>query len=272
MAISSSLYLLLSDFDGTMARTFDPSPNRIGVHEAYENALCQVFGRGVLPAFERIGKLRNRDHASLIAALLDFDPSLCDGRSAEELCDELVSYKLKILLKEIGSEWPRACEGFREFCAALSPLIHERTLELGIISSGHQRFIQATFEMWGIECPSIMVTSETVNSYSHLPLKDRVKPAPFPFWLAIQRWRGDASRIIYCGDHGDDGDFAANLGLPFARFRNGSSAEEENFYPHRFPRGSFQFSDWRKVAEFIQTHAGDFRRGLPCAEIFQHYR
>lgn len=266
MTVLPLSYLLLSDFDGTMAKTFDPNPHNIGVHKAYEIALCQVFGERVLLIYHELGGLQNRDPESLVTVLLDNDPSLrIAGRTIKEMAEQLVQYKLEVLLQEIGPMWPLPCDGFREFADQLTGVC-----ELGIVSSGHTQFIQRTLHTWGISCPQVMVTDDDTR-YLDLPLLARVKPAPYPFELAMTQWLdGDRSRVIYFGDDPvKDGGLACNVDVPFGLFTNGQSTEADF---SSFPTGSFQFSNWREIAEFILARAEDFWRGRPCSEIFQDFR
>jgi hypothetical protein len=53
-------YLLAKYFDGTVAETFERSPNGIGVHEAYNLAVEGLFGAKALKRYMASGGLRNR--------------------------------------------------------------------------------------------------------------------------------------------------------------------------------------------------------------------
>lgn len=270
----TTLLLLLFDFDGTIARTFEHSPNRIGVHEAHHLSLGELFGPEVLKLYHGQGGLKNQAPGELIIRLIELEPDLV-RRSSElhpeklgnkptisELTKVFVDLKLGYLVGEICDAWPRPCEGFLDFYGEISWLQSQGLqIDLGIITNGHDRFVRETFRIWGIDCPQVMVTEEDVRDLSWpLKLEDRVKPAVFPFDMAMNRWRsfrraGHPSHVIFFGDDPQkDGGLAINAGIPFGWITEVPADLSE------FPSGSFCFSDWRSVLQLLTTLVPDLAR------------
>ncbi len=122
---------LVMDFDGTMADTFQPSPNEIGVSEAYCLAVEALFGEDGRGAFCAVGGLKNRAPIELIDALQKH--GLTTG-NLEDAAEKLVFAKMQVLLGEIGSVWPLPCEGYKEFNAKIFQLRQNGTdIHLGIL-------------------------------------------------------------------------------------------------------------------------------------------
>lgn len=281
-------YLLVSDFDGTIADTA-ANPSGVGVIQAYEYAVGCVFGEEGLSLYQMLGGLRNRAPGEVAIELLgmrpefeqeamariepDILPSLRGRRTRSVIAEMLVHYKLELLMREIGLEWPPLCTGFACFAEAIERFA-KATFEIAIISSGHDDFIKRTNGLHCIPC-SLMVTDDEMRTrrYPVDPTK-RVKPAPFGFNLLVRRWLAagparDRSRVIYFGDDPNkDGGLAINAGVPFGLFNNGSKRGVEQYH---FPTGSFEFSDWSVVAEFIVNRQNDFREGRPCSQIFGNF-
>jgi hypothetical protein len=134
-------YLIALDFDGTLASTFEPSPQGIGVNEAYTLAVRDVLGPEGLAAYgsDRIGGLKNRapcelvrdilhegDTSAILAharefldknrAILELEKYVPDGKGVPLVWDEtnpestitelLVWQKLKYLLEQVGTTFP----------------------------------------------------------------------------------------------------------------------------------------------------------------------
>lgn len=268
------LLLLLFDFDGTIALTFEHSPNRIGVHEAHHLSLGELFGPEVLELYHGQGGLKNQAPGELIIRLIELEPDLV-RRSTElhpeklgnqptisELTRLFVDLKLRYLLDEICETWPRPCEGFLDFYAEISWLQSQGLqVDMGIITNGHDLFVKQTFRVWGVECPQVMVTEEDIRDLSWPScLEDRVKPAVFPYKLAMNRWRrlrrvDHPSHVVYFGDDPHkDGGLAINAGVPFGLIT------EVPTDISGFPPGSFHFSDWRFVTQLLTSLVPDLAR------------
>ena len=288
MAVRQS-YLLAFDFDGTIANT-SANPNGVCVIQAYDYAVKRVFGEEGLSLYRLLGGLKNRAPEQITWELLENRPDWAQeamariraeipsdlkSRHVETIISEmLVRNKLELLMQEIGPDWPLPCTGFMSMIEAIERLAGDAKLEIAIISSGHDDFINKVLGLHGIPC-SLMVTDDEMRTrrYPTDPTK-RVKPAPFGFNLLVRRWLAagpgcNRSRVIYFGDDPNkDGGLAINVGVPFGLFNNGSVGRMDKY---RFPTGSFEFSDWEEVAEFIDRRQDDFREGRPCSEIFGQF-
>jgi len=196
--------------------------------------------------------------------LLPAEPTTTD------LTEAFVRCKLEHLLAEIGADWPRPCEGFLEFIRALDELRELGVyVDLGVLTNGHDQFVAETLDTWGLEYPGVAVTDEDIRRRKRPKrLAERVKPAIFPFNLAMRRWRrfrteAHPRQVIYFGDDPHkDGGLATNAGVPFGWF----TSEEGDVSP--YPRGSFRFSDWNIVGEFMISQADNLLEGTPLGEIF----
>lgn len=63
-------YLFAFDFDGTIAKTFEPAPSSVGVTEAYKLAIEDLFGKTGLEIYNKQGGLKNRAPSELVFDLL----------------------------------------------------------------------------------------------------------------------------------------------------------------------------------------------------------
>ena len=267
-------YFAVFDFDGTAAETFKPSLNGVGVSQAYRMACAGIFGHPLgAELYDAVGGLQNRTAGELVAAIFgagdsttliasartclhEEGPTLTGyvppgkGASLEwnerqplavitELC---VRLKLRILTAQIGmpcedgSRWPSPCAGFVNFWRALLNVSGSAGVRLvpGIVSSGHDYFIDRCFAMWGLPAPQFKVTDDTMRgpACATIPARERAKPHVWPVrllceqWLASrgERFAGDALDVIggrgfYAGDcPRADGGLAENLGLAFLWF------------------------------------------------------
>lgn len=216
-------YLFAFDFDGNAADTFKRSPNGIGVREAYERGIQDVFGDEGLEAYRVVGGLQNRAPAELVRAMLDengnnrngllehaaeflrkefnqlraqvpegkgvlLDP---DAEFTEKMAGEiLVRQKLRYLLGEIGELWPQPCNGFIEFWKIIAKLRREGIyIKTAVISSGHDSFIAKTFQVWGLEPPDFLVTDDGLRGRKFpRELERRVKPGQLSLAQAHKDW------------------------------------------------------------------------------------
>lgn len=250
-------YFIASDFDGTIADTFTPSPRGIGVNEAYRLACNEVFGNPQgSRLFKKIGGIKNAAPRNLIKEILragdrqslvalakesflkngSLEGYVPKGKGFSFVWDDenpipvitelLVRIKLKILIAEIRGKgdamWPKPCPGFLLFWQALSMfnkanLANELGITFGILSSGHDYFIQKTFELWEIYPPEHMITDDYLRSNTCCSLKsrERVKPHPKTLELLCGKRIKEGS-VIYAGDClKKDGSLARKLKLCF---------------------------------------------------------
>jgi len=218
-------YLLVSDFDGCLARTFEPSPNGIDVNKAYKRAVTSIFGSEGSRIYEEIGGLSNRAPGELVDDLLangdretlvkqartffqergDFLRSLAYQEKLPSLkwenrglwdprqiiTEMLVRCKLSCLMDEIGEKWPSPCEGALEFLRFVGEKANEEGVDirLAILSSGHEAFIRKTFSVWGIPCPAVLVTDDNMRWRSWPEdLSARTKPSVILLDLVQLMW------------------------------------------------------------------------------------
>ena len=144
--------LLSSDFDGTIAQSFVPSPNGIGINEAYRLACDDIFGPRGLMLYDGLGGLQNRAPIELVEVMLEagsradlirraeyflnheraaLEGGVPNGKGASldwevnshslVMAEMLVRVKMRHFWPEIGSRfpdgriWPEPCAGFLEF-------------------------------------------------------------------------------------------------------------------------------------------------------------
>lgn len=308
-------YLFASDFDLTFFDTKALSPRGIGLEEGYEYAVGKIFGLRGLDLYRDEGGLRNRAPSEVIISLAEKDESLLEyareeygklissgvenslsflGAWSSEnkvsiLSEMLVHFKLQLFLDEISKSWPLPYPGVADFFQIIrkTKMREKISLHIGILSSGHLKFIRKTLALWDIPEPAVILTDDDLRQLRYPKLaKDRVKPAPFPFRFLHYRWlkrlngnkpirlshiQDSLPKMIYFGDDPiKDGGLAKNIGVPFGWYR-GNEKDKSGLSPNQqFPRGSFTFSDWTKLCDFIRQGSVKklFSSGAPLAEIF----
>jgi len=248
-------YLLVSDFDGTIAQTFEPSPNSMAVDKAYDLAVYDLFGKKGMEAYRASGGLRNRNPGEVVASLIE------RGYSKNIITvEDLVQRKLGYLLAEIGPNWPKPCQGFFQFYQVIECM---DSVEFAILSSGHEEFIKKTFSIWGLNPPDIMLTDDDLSGYNPpLPLELASKPSPFLFELIQEEWGGERKHMVMFGDDPEkDGKLAQNAGVPFGLFSRQNHCG--------FMENSFQFDDWREISAFLRKETSQklISRGVSASGI-----
>ena len=148
--------LIAADFDGTIAQTFVPSPNNIGIYQAYRLACGNVFGREGARLYDEIGGINSSAPIELVKALLEAGSQKILIRNAKAflnrkrehlrgfvpegkgaslewnqedpllvVTETLVREKMRWFWDEIGAHfadgriWPQPCTGFLEFYRTL---------------------------------------------------------------------------------------------------------------------------------------------------------
>jgi hypothetical protein len=202
--------LLAMDFDGTIARTFEPSPGLVDVISAYNYAVGEVFGTQALRRYLNSGGLHNRAPSEVVRQLSEES----DEAAVNDLTSRLVEAKLAVLLKEIGERdasgnvWPALTDGFLQLQSWIAETGNTDQI---IISSGHHGFIAKTLEVHGLPEPNVGIIAEEYlrNFYHDHPAHELVKPSPLLFEIALERWANywgcqtgedDKKRVIYAGD------------------------------------------------------------------------
>jgi len=306
MELLDKILFYIFDFDNTIAHTFLHIPNADHniVEDAYTHALAMMWRIDyALELLDRVGGLQNRAPGELIRAILDAEGSgrqgLIDmaekafheiyfrGKSPRELLSDcvpegkgfpwkwddrhpeqsiiefLVRAKLNHLLMKIGPHYPTPCPGFRLFYQAMQN--HEEIIP-GIISSGHEVFIQKTFDVWELECPQLLLTDDDMRGAKEIDPVQAAKPNPvlldilYRLWLQHQeitltndqfaKFRALAvTKTVYFGDDPKkDGLFAQNAGVRFGHFNAEFDPETEN----KTSSGKdFVFYDWRQARKIL---------------------
>ncbi len=218
-------YLVASDFDGTIAKTFEKSPNNIGVNEAYQMAVEKIFGSEGAQTYAELGGLRNKAPGELVNDLIAANPNLVSvaQRFFEEnrtdlenamavgkgvkmewnpkepgavIGEMLVRTKLSFISDQIGTEfadgrvWPQPCDGFIDSYKKIQELKAQGIeVDFSILSSGHDEFIRKVFQLWKLECPDLLVTDDDMRGRPY-PRDDerRVKPSSALTSLIHLKW------------------------------------------------------------------------------------
>lgn len=309
--------LALSDFDGTVADTFiGADSGKITVGQAYKRSVADVFGSGGSDVYREIGGLGNRDVYTLVVDLLSHGPQdeLADsayryihqqGPHLDEFAGDgnqirwndrvsvplnitraLTAQKLSYLLPQIDESWPKPCKGFLDFYDRLTQINHTEEnalIDFGILTSGHTRFINRTFETWGRPVPDLLITADDVsNNWNRFPDPvERFKPGLWQYQVIREQWLrqyglgGDFNavqlsqpRTLYIGDsRHHDGGLSERARISFAHFDNTRGVP--SFTDHR----SLRFGDWNILREVIEDPdlSRALREGSPLFEtMIQH--
>ena len=247
---------VIMDFDKTVADTFLPSPNGIGVERAYEVAVEECFGVDALKNFRKTGGLKNRAPGEVVA-------QFNGGESSVELTQNLVRAKLACLINEIGKTgadgrtWPPIYPGFAEFLRRLDDM----QWLWAVLSSGHGDFIRKTFAVHSLPRPRVFSDDEA----SRLPGYP-CKPNPVLLEVACQETgiSFQPEEMMYIGDDPvKDGGLAKNAGLQFGWFA--PDGVKSNML---LPAKSFVFNDWQILANLMRENAGTLKEGVSLAELF----
>lgn len=268
------------DFDGTVADTFVPSPNNMGVDRAYELGVEQVFGREGLCAYRESGALRNRScgevaqelllagfqkpAAAFLRKYLEQGENSLPKEWPEHPQDQtdtaselLVRIRMEILLAEINESWPLPCLGFPEFCRTLlEARRHEGKTEWAVLSSGHTAFIEKVFAIWSkqwpICAPRLIVSDDDVR-HLKLPTAEKTKPSPFLYNLVLEGLGAERRNTVYIGDDPyKDGRLATAAGVPFGWF---AAAGTSRTVPEDV-KPAIIFADWRELAHRLAQNTG----------------
>ena len=262
--------MIVADFDGTLADTFQPSPNGIGVTEAYKSAILSIFGNKGNDLYQQIGGLQNRAPGELIVALLTVAQGykkeiLANAKAFHEkqngnlsglvpkgkgsgliwtdsspestLSEMLVLKKLQLLASEVSSQWPKPFPGVVSFLKQCE----QCNIKFAILSSGHQLFIEKVFRVWGIQHP-IMVTDDDLRGKT--PYLS--KPDAALMSLILKKVPEDTP-VIYLGDDPvKDGGLAVNAGIPFGWFN-----PSQKKFSGALPKDTLQFQNWDDLREHL---------------------
>ncbi|HLL60150.1 MAG TPA: hypothetical protein VK338_00375 [Candidatus Nitrosocosmicus sp.] len=262
-------YFLVHDYDKTAAFTNTPSPNGWTVDLAYQSAIKDVLGDDGLRIFESQGGLRNRSPLEIVRDILETR----EAAELRQIANALVVTKLSYLIPEISDSWPLPTRGFKDYWNKIRDLNDENIdITMGIVSSGHAEFIRATFKVWDLPQPDILISEDDIRNME-IPSTDlRVKPGPLPLALAYEGWihitgqeRGISAlsapgKIAYFGDDSyKDGRMADMVGVPFGLFTTDGNTGGRKMV----------FSDWNKVSDILIQNQDLLAEGKPLGEILR---
>jgi phosphoglycolate phosphatase-like HAD superfamily hydrolase len=177
-------YFIVMDFDGTLAATFDRSPNGMDVKLAYDLAIREVFGQTGHELYIRDGGLRNREPGEVVKSVLQ-SLGLYTADDARIATENVVRKKLSYLTPEISERWPRLYPGVKDFFKKVAS--EQLPIDLGIVSSGHNDFINEVFRFNDLVAPDILVTSDILRSRKRTEAES-CKPHTYQLAEAHRQW------------------------------------------------------------------------------------
>ncbi|MBC7836250.1 HAD family hydrolase [Acetobacteraceae bacterium] len=259
--------LVGADFDMTVADSFTPPPGGVGVPQACEHALEALFGEHGKPLLEKIGGFVNQSPGELMQAIFTMGMKLPLAAMARNYFEREADYlrecvpigkghplvweennqfnivlelfvraKLRPLVAQISKTWPVPSPGFFEFVQSLRGF----GIPFGIITAGHDVFIQNFFAVHEVEVP-VLLTGDDIRGSKHDGIE---KPDAKLFELFLEKfgWMQPiaASSILYLGDDiNRDGGLAHNTGVRFGLYSPFTVYSERNWSPRTFQFGHF---------------------------------
>jgi hypothetical protein len=276
---------ILTNFDGTTFNTFEPAPSGIGVHEAYECAIRDLFGDEGFEIYKnKLKGLQNREPGQLFDLLtnelgLGIDEVSSRFGSRRMGIASFIDAKLSYMLDDISPHWPKPYPGVVDFFKA----IEEGKLPVifGLASSGHREFIKKVYEVNGLKPPEIMITSDEINALVE-PRRPLYRPYPYQIAVlhsqmlrqdgysavgaerSLNRRDGVKNRMIFIGDHPEtDAGVADRARIPFG------------FVPFRYPnfkpdpeKNQRLIPDFFALRQLLEDHRGDIEGGVSASEVF----
>lgn len=274
--------IIYHDLDGTCFDTFTPK-NGTDVETAYEEAVELIFGANALCTYIEKGRLRNRAPLDVTSELYNLghqascsaikslvadegEDVVSSARAAQALhifissggtdssakldaaTEALVIAKKRILMPQIGQNWPLSEPGFEKYWTAITAKDVPQTpnwlargaserfalsqqrwrrLHTAIVSSGHTSMIRAFFANADLSEPGLYVSDDELRQHPN----PRTKPDPLALKLAEEAWvtaygaDNDAkgasrSRQVHIGDDPiKDGEMAATHGITFVHYQ-----------------------------------------------------
>ena len=286
--VQANKLFILTNFDGTTFNTFEPAPSGIGVHEAYELAIKDLFGDKGFKIYQiKLKGLQNREPGQLFDLLtnelgLGIDDVSSRFGSRKKGIMAFVDTKLSYMLDDISPDWPKPYPGVVDFFKAIEggklPVI------FGVASSGHREFIKKVYEVNGLKPPEIMITSDEINALVE-PRRPLYRPHSYQiavlhsqilrllrgdgYFVAEQKRfldRGDGVKdhMIFIGDHPEiDAGVAERARIPFGfvPFR------QPNFVPDP-EKNQILISDFSVLRQLIEDHRESIEGGMSASEVF----
>ncbi len=177
-------HLVLADYDGTLANTSQKSPRGKNVESASMLAVHSVFGEVGVRAFHKLGGVKSREPGELVEKI-----RIVTGKTdvpQNEATEMFVASKLRYLLREVGSNWPRFYPGAIDFLKKATT--DGYFADVGIISSGHDAFINRSLEKNGIDSSRLIIVTSDLIRQKPMPERPRYKPHSSQFAEAHKRW------------------------------------------------------------------------------------
>lgn len=273
-------YFIATDFDGTLAATFEDSPSGMNVTKASDRAVTEIFGVAGVNKYRELGGMQNREPGELVRLILEGTGG--DEQDCKNFTRDYIEAKLSHLLPEINPKWPQLYPGVEEFFRTVEEGV--LPIEIGIVSSGHDEFIKRVFEVHNLTCPDILVTSDILRSRT-MPRRERYKPHTYQLAEAHRQWNGQVydesfdpssygdsyigrshgkDHMAYAGDDPiKDGGLAREARVPFL------------FVPFTKPYfspdngdGQLLVPDFTFLTEILAMQLADLKEGKSFSEIF----
>lgn len=297
--------VFLTDFDGTVCKTFQSPPGGVGVIEAYELAIEAVFGSDGLALYHQQGGLGMRAPGETVSLLLEANACLSEracqwheqggwrlfdslvpaglgapidweNEPAKAATECLVIRKLDTLVGQIGARnqdgtvWPAVCAGFDAFWPWLHNWADANTIELvaGVVSSGHHAFIGEAFRVNGLLQPQLLVT----NDHTRAQPGDQSrlnKPHPELFDLINEVWlSGNDDRDNLPAQHSM---FCGDDERTDIGFAQNIGAVPFHFVPGAewvtYCDGRLVFGDWRRLVLWLDRRTTQLQDGVPITDL-----
>lgn len=271
-------YLLLDDYDGTLAETTEPCPGGVDIYTSYEKAIRKLWGEEHIDAYWQSEPVENSPAPIQVVEHLFPNETVPRQR---ELTEELIATTQSWEVAQVGTPlgegetWPPKARGLDEYWQRTEEMQARARregfrIDRGIVSSGFRGFITRSFEIWNLKLPEVMVTDDEVRSspFPRTP-EERVKPAIWPLALAHEAWleqQGGFSweaaiesrtRILVRGDNLlKDGGLARNYGAEFQHYVPGEARTEGAIH------------SLAETSDMLEWNWDMLREGRPMTEIF----
>ena len=274
-------YAIKELFGGVGLKVYEESgglqnraPEEIVLNMLRQDNHSAVLSKNAEKCFDKHNKTLKRLVPVGKGSPLEWVSSEDSFRNHRTMAEMLVLLKMSFLIKEIGAQyndgasWPEPCPEFIDFYRFLEKLNENSELDIqfAILSSGHDVFIQKTFELWGLKSPEIMVTDDDMRGASYPESMDRrVKPSSYLFDLIQSQWLGKIMKednlarlieqVMYCRDRmvyfGDDsvkdGELARNAKVPFLLLKNPAGELRDNPDYYKWSEIQAQISEQKAI-------------------------
>lgn len=264
-------HLVVTDFDGTLAKTFEDSPNGMNVHRSSELAIRDLFGVSGIQVYHDIGGLQNREPGELVRIVRAITGQV--DMSEDEAIRSYIDAKLNHTLPEISPKWPQLYPGVKNFLQKATR--DGYFVDVAILSSGHDVFIKRALEVNGIDPSSLIIVTSDVLREREMPHRPRHKPYSYQFAEAHKGWLEKKGLLPQSDDPADRESYVGrSLGKPNILYigddpiKDGGLAAEARvpfiFVPFTKPdfvpspeRGQLLVSDFEELDDILDYQHGD---------------